>query len=316
MQPNNESFTDAQIDLFELFQIIYNAKFILIIAALAGFIIGWIYSAFQPKLYYSEVLLAQASVGSSGGGSFSSQFGGFAQMVGVNLSGGGSSKSNTNLAIEVIKSRKFANDFVKNRNLIPYFFAVEGYDKKTERLFFDGSLYDEKKNKWLEEEPSLSLIQAAFLDSITIDKDTKPGYFLIGFQHQSPKIARDLTNWVVADINAHLIKRDVVEAEKAVDYLQNKASETSIAEIRKIFFELIKRQKETIMLANIRKEYVFETIDPPVIPLGVSSPNVKLIRIIFSVIFTFTSIIMVLLNAYYFKFKLSSKALKTKILER
>ena len=67
------------------------------------------------------------------------------------------------------------------------------------------------------------------------------------------------------------------------------------------------------MLANIRKEYVFETIDPPVIPIGVSSPNVKLIRIIFSVIFAFTSIIVVLLNAYYFNNKLSLKALKTKI---
>ena len=312
MQSNNEGIlSETQIDLFELFQIIYNAKFIIIIAALAGFMIGWIYSAFQPKLYYSEVLLAQASGGSSGGSSFSSQFGGLAQMVGVNLSGGGSSKSNTSLAIEVMKSRKFANDFVKNRKLIPYFFAVEGYNKKTDKLFFDGSLYDEKKNKWIEEEPSLSLIHAVFLDSISIDKDTKPGYFLIGFEHQSPKIARDLTNWVVADINAHLIKRDVVEAEKAVDYLQKKASETSIAEIRKIFFELIKRQKETIMLANIRKEYVFETIDPPVIPLGVSSPNVKLIRIIFSIIFTFTSIIVVLLNAYFLNNKLSLKSSKT-----
>ena len=46
-----------------------------------------------------------------------------------------------------------------------------------------------------------------------------------------------------------------------------------LADLRNLFYDLIQSQTETMMLANVREEYVFKTIDPATVPEFKSEPK-------------------------------------------
>ena len=79
------------------------------------------------------------------------------------------------------------------------------------------------------------------------------------------------------DVNAAVKAQDVDEAKKAIEYLKQQVSKTSLADLQTVFFELIQSQTETVMLAEVRPEYVFKTIDPAVVPEAKSRPSRALI---------------------------------------
>ena len=65
-------------------------------------------------------------------------------------------------------------------------------------------------------------------------------------------------------------------------------SGTSLADLQKMIFELIQAQTEKMMLAEVRVEYVFETIDPPISPEEKSSVG----RIIIGLIGLFLGVLL------------------------
>ena len=58
------------------------------------------------------------------------------------------------------------------------------------------------------------------------------------------------------------MRQDVAEAEQAITYLNKQIENTSLAELRNVFFRLIEEQTKTIMLANVSQEYLLKTLDP------------------------------------------------------
>ncbi|MBV1952759.1 MAG: hypothetical protein KUG64_11270, partial [Cycloclasticus sp.] len=82
----------------------------------------------------------------------------------------------------------------------------------------------------------------------------------------SPYIAQQWVQWLVEDINQHMRRQDISEAEKSIGYLKAKLEQTPLAEMQKIFYELIEAQTKTKMLAEIREQYVLKIIDAPTVP--------------------------------------------------
>ena len=70
---------------------------------------------------------------------------------------------------------------------------------------------------------------------------------------------------------------DIAEAEKSIGYLTDALEKTAIADMQQIFYQLIEKQQQTKMLANVRDEYVFKVIDPAVVPEKKSGPKRALI---------------------------------------
>ena len=89
---------------------------------------------------------------------------------------------------------------------------------------------------------------------------------IASIEHQSPVIAAQWVDWLVKDVNAAVKTQDVDEANKAIEYLKQQVSKTALSDPQAMFFELIQSQTETVMLAEVRPEYVFKTIDPAVVP--------------------------------------------------
>ena len=107
-------------------------------------------------------------------------------------------------------------------------------------------------------------------------------------------------NWLVKDVNSAVRSQDVSEAERSIEYLREQVTNTSLADLQAVFFDLIQSQTETVMLAEVRSEYVFKTVDPAVAPEQKSKPSRALICIFGTAFGGFLAVAIVLIR-YFFR---------------
>ena len=90
----------------------------------------------------------------------------------------------------------------------------------------------------------------------------------------------------------------MAEAEKSIEYLREQVTNTSLADLQAVFFDLIQSQTETVMLAEVRQEYVFKVIDPAVAPEEKSKPSRALICVLGTLVGGMLGVVIVLLRHY------------------
>ncbi|QYJ79922.1 Wzz/FepE/Etk N-terminal domain-containing protein [Shewanella acanthi] len=275
---------DNEIDLRELFSVLWQGKWLIILITALFAIGSVIFAVMQPNIYKSEVLLAPASEEQAGGlSALASQFGGLASLAGVNLgSKGGTDK--TQLAIEVLKSRQFTSDFIQKHNILAELMAAEKWDRENNKIIYDPELYNEPNNTWVREvkaplkpQPSMQEAYKEFSKIIAVNSAKDTGMVTITVEHLSPVIAQQWTTWLVEDINKVMKERDVAEANRSSDFLNKQIALTNVADIKAILYKLIEEQAKTIMFAEVRDEYVFKTIDPAFVPEEKAKPKRALI---------------------------------------
>ena len=188
--------------------------------------------------------------------------------------------------MELMKSRAFIGDFVERHSILPELMAAEAWDLESGNIVFDSRLYDESTSTWLRtvtppKRPLPSALEAykAFSQILTISEDSVTGFVSVSISHLSPTIAAQWVEWLIEDVNSSLRAQDIDEANRATEYLKKQVASTTLADLQAVFFELIQAQTETVMLADVRPEYVFKTIDPAVVPEEKSGPNRQLICI-------------------------------------
>lgn len=302
---NKPTTDDTEIDIREVFFAVWQGKWFVIGITAIFAISSVIFALMQPNIYKSEALLAPAGEEQGGGLSgLASQFGGLASIAGINLgSGGGVDK--TQMAIEVLRSRQFAGQFIQKHNILADLIAAEKWDLATNTLTYSEDLYDAKSNVWTREvekpfkaEPSMQEAFKEFSEviSVNISKDT--GMVTVSVEHLSPYVAQQWVDWLVEDINAVMKERDVLEATRSSEFLHKQVALTNVADIRSILYKLIEEQAKTIMFAEVRDEYVFKTIDKAIVSEEKFKPSRALICILGTLIGGFLSTIFILIRYF------------------
>ncbi|QXP21415.1 hypothetical protein KE622_09340 [Shewanella algae] len=120
----------------------------------------------------------------------------------------------------------------------------------------------------------------------------------ISVEHQSPFIAKQWIDWLIADINLAMKERDVYEATRSTEFLNKQIELTNVADIRTILYKLVEEQAKTIMFAEVRDEYVFKTIDPAFIPEEKAKPKRAIICVLGTVLGGMLAVMMVLLRHF------------------
>ncbi|UJL42914.1 LPS O-antigen length regulator [Shewanella vesiculosa] len=300
------SVESDEIDLRELFAVIWQGKW-LIIAITAVFAIGAVIFAInQPNIYKSEALLAPADAEQGGGGlaALAGQFGGLASMAGINLGGGGG-VDKTQMAIEVMKSRQFTSNFIQKHNILPDLMAAKKWNMGDNTISYDSELYNKADKTWLrivdapfKSEPSMQEAYKIFSKIITVNAAKETGMVTVSVEHISPVVAHQWVNWLVQDINKEMKDRDVAEATRSTTFLKSQIEQTNIADIRSILYKLIEEQAKTIMFAEVRDEYVFKTIDPALIPEEKSKPKRALICVLGTMLGGMLGVMLVLIRYF------------------
>ena len=301
---NTENVMDDEIDLKELVTVLWDGK--LIISAITGIaaVISVLIALSLPNIYTATALLAPAE--SSGGGlsGLMKQYGGLASLAGLSLPGG-EEGSRAQLGMELMKSRAFIGDFVERHDILPELMAVESWDPASSDVIFDAQVYDTATKTWVRDvdppqlpQPSAQEAHKAFTEILGISEDKQTGYVSVSIEHQSPVVAAQWVSWLVKDVNAAVRIQNVDEATKSIEYLKQQAAKTSLADLQTVFFELIQSQTETVMLAQVRPEYVFKTIDPAVVPEEKSKPSRALICVLGTLFGGMLGIVIVLIHHY------------------
>ncbi|WP_339067879.1 Wzz/FepE/Etk N-terminal domain-containing protein [Teredinibacter turnerae] len=256
-----------EIDLRELFSILWEGKAWIVGITFLFAVAGIIYSFSLPNIYKSEGIYAPAKK-DGGGQSVAGQFGGLAAIAGISL--GGSDSNDIDQAITLFSSWPFLEMVANKYELKPLVLGVKSWDSDTRELVWDDSTYDAENKKWLPDsaegkaqEPSSYETYLAFKSMLTITYDSKINLIKVQVEHYSPVVAQAWVELLVSEINLYFKTRDKADAKRNIEYLQEKVSETSIAEMRTVFFDMIETQLKTLMLAEVGDEYLLKNVVQP-----------------------------------------------------
>lgn len=295
---------DDEIDLGQLWAVIWAGKWWIIGISLLAAILAVVISLQMPNIYRAKVVAAPSEEAQGGGiGAMAGQLGGLASLAGINLGAGKVDKAA--FAQEVLKSRAFIVAFIQRHQLLVPLMAASGWQIESDKLVIDEALYDVATAAWVRKvKPPQPVIPSdweafeAFQKIFNVAQDKQSGMVTISVDHYSPTVAAQWASLLVADINDAMRERDVSEAKRSIEFLKQHLQKTSVAEVQNIFYQLIEQQAKTIMLAEVRPEYVFKTVDPAVAPEKQEKPKRAMIVVLATMLAGMLASLFVLVRGF------------------
>ncbi|MCC5855541.1 MAG: LPS O-antigen length regulator [Idiomarina sp.] len=309
--PRHPQLADDEIDLRELFRILWQGKWIIIAVSFVFTVGSVLYAISLPNIYQAEAKLAPTKESQGGGMGNLGQLGGLASLAGVSLPRG--QVDNARIAQEILRSRAFLADFAERRNIAPDLIAIEGWDSTTGKVRYDSSIFNSNTQEWIREvtpprqkTPSSWEVVDELRKVLRVSDDPNTGIVTLAIEHQSPFVAKQWVDWLLRDINDEMRRRDIEEAKNSIAYIEREIEHAKLTTTLEVYSSLLEQQTQTIMLANVRPEYIFRIIDPPVVPEEHSKPArtiIVLIGIALGVLFSLALIFLA--NLFGFLHKLS-----------
>ena len=306
MDNNSANQYDDEIDLRELFGVLWGGK-IMIIAITAVFAVGSVFYALSiPNQYKATALLAPAQADGGGLSSALGQLGGLASLAGVSIGEGSSNESQ--IAQEIMRSWSFVESFIADNNLEVEVYAAEGWSKNSGELKIDDDVYDIDTQSWLLEDaetgesrpPTSWELFERFSEMLSVSQDKKSGLVSVSIEYYSPVTAKEWLDLYVAAINAHMQARQVLKVSNNISYLEDQISKTSLAEMREVFYTIIEEQTKNKMVAEASPDYAFLSVSPSMVPEMKSQPKRALICILGTLLGGMLGVLLVLIRHYAF----------------
>ena len=301
---------DDEIDLRELFYVVLEGKWIIVSLTAFASIVGVIYSLSLPNIYESKALLVPVNSSSGISGALRS-YSGLAGLAGISLPSGGD-EGNSAKAIQKISSLSFFENNILPNIHLPDLMAVKSWNSKTNTVSYNENIYDTSSNTWIGDSadpmqkiPSAQKSFAVFKSKLILIVDKKTGFITLSIRHQSPFLAKQWAELVVNEVNSFYRQKDKLESEKAVSYLNQQISMTSLSEIKQALVQLLQEETKKLTLIEANQYYVFDYIDPPAVMENKSEPQRALICILSALLGGMLSILFVLIRHYAIKQKVT-----------
>ena len=282
---DSQSYPD-EIKWSQFFSIIWDGRYFLSAAVSIFTFIGLIVALNITPLYTSSTVISTSDSSNTQFSQLQSTYGSLASAAGLDMTGpGGENKSD--LAMKFITSRDFFKHLIEvDETLLINIMAAKSYNNENKLIELDSNIYN-TKNNWVETKPTYLEAHRVFLkDIISLDQDKKTGYITIRAQHLSPIFSEHILDLVITELDSLIKKRDLDEADRALNYLSEQILQTSLSEIRKSLNQLIYSQLQTQLMANISEGYFIKILDSSFIPDKKSYPPRSLV-VIFFVFFGF-----------------------------
>lgn len=297
---------DGEIDLRELSSVVWAGRKVIFMITGIFAALALISALLSPNQYQATVVVYPLEDGpASLMGSMASQIGGIASLAGISV--GGAETLESKAAMEVMLSWGFIDKFIKKNKLAADIFAADGWDRETNQLSYDASIYDSKEKKWVRDAPKDKTINptswelyTSFSERLIVSKDIQTGMVSVSIEHYSPLLARQWVEMFIVDINDYMREKKLVESNRNIMYLEKQLDETAIAGIKEIIYMIIEEQVKGRMLAESSPEYAFTTISPAMLPEEISSPH-RMLNFIVSIILGLIISIFALLVRYFIK---------------
>ena len=293
-QPLGQYAAEDEIDLRELFGLLWAGRVLIVGVTAAAAVVSVVVALVMTEIYRAEATLAPADQEQASGSL--AQFGGAAALLGVSLPGGGDSQVTNALA--TLRSRDFIIRFIRENDVrVPLFAGIEGDASMT-----DPSVYDQDAGTWLLDEGEPTDLEAyrAFKDILSVSQDNSSGLVTVAIEWHDPVLAARWVNALVRKINQEVKQKDQAEANSAIAYLSQQLESTQLVEMQRVFYDLIESQTRISMLTDVREEYVFQVVDPAVVPDEKIAPRRSLIAVLGTMLGAMLALVVVLVRHYVF----------------
>jgi uncharacterized protein involved in exopolysaccharide biosynthesis len=246
---------DEGLNLFEMSALMWANRRVVIATTAVIVGLSLIYVFVARDWYRAEVLMKLADQkqnqgllsGLSGGG-----LGGLASLAGIDI--GGENKSAEPLA--VLKSREFAEAFIKDLNLLPVFFYRQ-WDASAKRW----------KSSDIDKQPDIRDGIKYFEKAIlTVKEDKKTGLITLSVDWTDPATAAAWADLLVERANDRMRQRAIADADGSVRYLKQELAAATVLALQQSIARVLEIDLQKLALANADKEYTFRVIDHAQVP--------------------------------------------------
>jgi hypothetical protein len=251
--------------MIEFIKDVIRFKWLVVMLVIIFFAGSIFFALITPNEFKAEAMLVPANDDSQSNLGLGSQLGGLASLAG--LSAGNSANDKVGLAKELLNDWYFVDSFIKNNNIKADILAVQGWDSATNKLLYDDDLYDSNTNSWKSDggkslEPTDWLAFNEFRKMVVFEPRKDSPVIMATLKYYSPNMAATWLNSLLAAINNKIQSIDIEETKLSIEYLESKIEQTELVELKDVFYELMQQQIKTLMLAEIRNEYVLKKVGP------------------------------------------------------
>ena len=293
---------DDEIDLRELFHVLWDKIFYIGAITSIFSLISIIYALMLPNIYQSQAVMMpmEANQGMSG---MLGQYSGMASLAGISLPSESGSKAQE--AIARIQSLEFfSNSFlphIKLENLM----AVKKWNQASNTLTYDASAFNSESGQWLRKvKPPTSTIPSSqkaykqYQAIMSVSEDKKTSFVTLSVEHKSPVIAQQWVEIMMDQIDQVMRDQDRQTARKSIEYLNSLAPTVNYEEIKKALASLQQEQMKRLMMVEANENYIFKVLDSPIIPEMKVKPQRSLIVILGTMLGMMLSVLGVLVLHY------------------
>lgn len=255
------------------------------------------YAISLPNIYSAEAVLVPSKQADRGSGSSLGASGSnIAELVGLS---GSSSSDRTSKSLKILESKDFFSNYYNDFYYLSRLYAVDSYDKSTNKIIFDRKKIDVEKKQWIAgKKPTFEAAHTNFLGVLSIDYDRLDGFITLTMDHQSPEFAKTWLETIILDLNNLVKSIETVEAQNSSDYLVNQLSDNDVLQLNSIFSAMLIEAYETLMLSEISDQFALSYIDKPRVPQRKSKPSRAFVSIFLFIIgVSLISIFLFLLSA-------------------
>ena len=297
---------DDEIDLRELFSVLWAGKKLIVAVTAIFAVVSVIYALSLANQYKASAVVSPAHSGGSSLGAMAGQLGGLASLAGINIGSGESNE--TQEALEIMQSWGFIEAFIQTHALQVPVYAATGWDKGSNSLKLNDDLYDAASKRWLIEDdasgenraPSSWELYESFKSRVAVSQDKTSGLINVSVEYYSPQIAKQWVDLFIRTINDYMRARKLEQVNRNIEYLTVQIEKTAIADMREVFYQLIEEQTKSKMLAEASPEYAFVTVSRAMVPEEKSQPKRALLCILGTLLGGMLSVLWVLVRRYAF----------------
>lgn len=300
MRENIDDYNNDEIDLKELFYVLWNKKY-LVISITSVFTIASIITALLlPSIYTSKSILIEVNQHNSMSDSFGS-LSSLASLGGLNLPGESATKSTE--AIERIKSFQFFSQYFLPNIRLENLMAAKRWDLSKNELIYDESMFDPITKVWKSRKnrtakPSEQEAFLAYREILSVSQSKETLFVTIKIDHFSPNIAKRWVEIIIENINESMREDDKRRAENAVAFLNETIASTNTKFLKDATSKLLEGQMQILMMSASDKAYVFKILDAPIAPELRSWPKRTFLVIIGTILGGIISVLIILVSHY------------------
>ncbi|MEH0699327.1 Wzz/FepE/Etk N-terminal domain-containing protein [Vibrio owensii] len=270
-----------ELDISELIRLLWQQKIMIVVITFVFAVASVLFAMSKPNLYKSEAVLFPVADNSPSPAM--GQLGGLAALAGF----GSQDSSKQAIALESLRSRAFLGAFIERRGILIPLMAIEHWDATSGQIYIDPKIYDESTETWTRvvsegKTPKPTILEATKVlnELLVIDSNKTSGSTIVSLTNQSPDLAKQWLDWLISDLNEWMKNKDINQAKNNIQYLEKQLNLTNLSEMQNVFYQLVEEQTKKLMLAEAQENYIFDIIDPPVVPEEKDSPSRAIICVL------------------------------------